>query len=65
MTQKELSYFEDAVGHEKSIINNEKKDTSNNKLSDEELINFMNNELEIHNNLKNNLMNKLEEKANG
>ena len=63
MTQKELSYFEDAVGHEKSII--KILEESTNKLSDEELINFMNNELEIHNNLKNNLMNKLEEKANG
>ena len=63
MTQKELSYMEDAVGHEKSII--KILEESINNLSDEELISFMNNELNIHNKLKQELMNKLEEKANG
>ncbi len=63
MTQKELSYMEDAIGHEKSII--KILEESINNLSDEELISFMNNELNIHNKLKQELMNKLEEKANG
>lgn len=63
MTQKELSYLEDAVGHEKSIIKILEESIKN--LSNEELINFMTDELDIHNNLKESLMNKLEEKANG
>ncbi len=63
MTQKELSYFEDAIGHEANII----KIVSDmiNKLTDDNLISFMNNELEKHNNLKSDLMNILGEKANG
>ena len=36
-----------------------------NKLTDDNLISFMNNELEKHNNLKSDLMNILGEKANG
>lgn len=62
MTQKELAYLEDAIGHEKiiiSIIN----DMQNN-LQDETLITFIENELDKHEKLKENLINKLEEKAN-
>ena len=59
MTQKELNYMEDAVGHEKSIIKILEESIKN--LEAEELINFMNDELDIHNNIKDNLMNKLEE----
>ena len=62
MTQKELSYVEDAIGHEGNIIKiiNE---TLNN-LQDENLISFMKNELNIHTTMKEKLMTKLEEEAN-
>lgn len=63
MTQKELSYFEDAIGHETNIIKIV-SDTIT-KLTDESLISFMNNELDKHNNLKEKLITMLEEKANG
>ena len=58
MTQKELLYVEDAISHEKIIselINN-----MINNLKDEDLINYMNNELETHNKINKNLMNLLE-----
>ena len=59
MTQKELLYLEDAVGHEQNIISiiNE----SINQLEDEELISFMKKEIDNHTNIKENLMNLLEE----
>ena len=62
MTQKELSYVEDAIGHEGNIIKiiNE---TLNN-LQDENLISFMKEELNIHTKMKEKLMTKLEEEAN-
>lgn len=63
MTQKELSYLEDAVGHEKSIIKIIEESIKN--LDNEELISFMNNELTIHETIKQNLMNILEVKVNG
>ena len=63
MTQKELLYFEDAIGHEGNII--KIIENSINNLDDEELISFMSNEFNNHTNLKNNLMNTLKEKANG
>ena len=63
MTQKELLYVEDAIGHEKSIIkiceNMEKM------LSDERLTTFISKEKEKHQDLKNILMDLLKEKANG
>ena len=62
MTQKELSYLEDAIGHEGNIIKICEETIKN--LSDESLISFMNNELDRHNNLKENLLRVLEEKAN-
>lgn len=63
MTQKELSYLEDAVGHEESII----KICNNmiNTLQDQNLISFINNEVEKHTRLLDNLMELLEEKSNG
>ena len=63
MTQKELSYLEDAINHEESII----KICNNaiNSLEDENLINFMDNEANIHTRLLDNLMELLEEKSNG
>ena len=63
MTQKELLYFEDAIGHEGNII----KLVSNmiNNLENEELKSFMQSELLKHENLKENLINMLGEKSNG
>ena len=63
MTQKELLYLEDAVGHEKSII--KILEESIKEEENDELVDFMNDEIDIHTDLKNNLMNILEEKANG
>ena len=62
MTQKELSYLEDAVGHISNIIKICEESIKN--LTDESLTTFMNNELEVHHNLKTRLLNLLEEKAN-
>jgi len=62
MTQKELLYFEDAVGHECSIISI-LEDTKN-KLEDSSLVDFIDNEITIHKNMKEELMNVLEEKTN-
>ena len=63
MTQKELLYVEDAIEHEKVII-----DVCNDLLThvdDEELISFIQNEISNHETIKNNLMNTLEVKAHG
>ena len=62
MTQKELSYVEDAIGHEKNIIKI-CEDIINN-LDDQDLVSFMENELNNHNTLKENLINMLEVKVN-
>lgn len=62
MTQKELSYFEDAIGHEKNII--KIIEESLKKLESEELINFMTEEYNKHNDILERLMNKLEGEVN-
>ena len=62
MTQKELLYFEDAIGHEKNIIA-VCRDTIN-RLTDENLINFMESEVSKHEETQNKLMKLLEEKTN-
>ena len=62
MTQKELSYFEDAIGHEKNII--KIIEESLKKIENEVLINFMTEEYNKHNNVLERLMNKLEGEAN-
>ncbi len=62
MTQKELLYFEDAVGHEGNIIKIIEAGLQN--LEDENLRAFMNNELTKHNEVKQRLMNLLEAKQN-
>ena len=62
MTQKELSYLEDAIGHIDNIIKICEENVKN--LTDESLITFMNNKVESHRNLKTKLLNVLEEKAN-
>ena len=63
MTQKELLYYEDAIGHEGNII--KIIEDSLNNLEDENLVQFMEEELNIHKEIKEYLMNKLEEKVNG
>ena len=62
MTQKELLYLEDAIGHEKNIITI-CEDTIKN-LENQNLISFLQNELERHKTTKEKLMNMLEVKAN-
>ena len=62
MTQKELLYVEDAVSHEDIMIKVLNESIS--KLEDESLINFMRNEINIHTNMKENIMSLLEDKAN-
>ena len=62
MTQKELSYVEDAIGHEASIISILENEVKN--IKDENLVSFINNEINIHNNNKQNLINLLEGKIN-
>ena len=62
MTQKELAYIEDAIGHEKTII-----DVCNqtlNYLEDEKLKSFIENEINEHTKTKEQLMSKLEAKVN-
>ena len=63
MTQKELLYFEDAIGHEDNII----KIINNtiDSLNDDELITFMQEEVGKHQNLKQELMDVLKEVSNG
>ncbi len=62
MTQKELCYVEDAIGHESTLIS-VLEDTKE-KLQDEELVSFIEEELQNHTSMKEGLMNLLEEKVN-
>ncbi len=62
MTQKELLYFEDAIGHEGNIIKICEETIKS--LNDESLISFMENELSVHVSLRDELMTMLEEKVN-
>ena len=59
MTQKELSYVDDAVNHEKAIIKIINNGIEN--LDDSNLISFMNSELKKHKKIKERLLNLLEE----
>lgn len=63
MTQKELLYLEDAIGHEQIIIDvcNE----SMNMLEDEDLISFMEKEVKKHEKMKKDLLDMMEVKCNG
>lgn len=63
MTQKELAYVEDAIGHEDSIIKICTDLVS--RIDDENLCAFMNGEIEKHNNMKQKLLSLLEAKQNG
>ena len=62
MTQKELLYYEDAIGHEKNIIKICEESIKN--IEDENLVNFMQEEITMHNNILGSLMNKLEGELN-
>ena len=62
MTQKELLYLEDAVGHEKNIVS--VLTETINLLEDEDLIEFIREELEIHQDMEKNIEKLLEENAN-
>ena len=62
MTQKELSYVEDAIAHESTIIS-VLEETSKN-LEDEELVSFIEENIENHTSMKEELMSLLEEKVN-
>ena len=61
MTQKELLYLEDAIGHEQSII--KILDESINMLEDDNLISFMKSEQRKHMNTKDKLVKMLEDKS--
>ena len=61
MTQKELLYIEDAIGHEQSIICI--IDDAINNLNDEILISFMKDEQKKHTSTKNKLIKILEDKS--
>ena len=63
MTQKELAYFEDAIGHVGNIIKILEESMKN--VEDEKILSFMQEELDSKNNLKNILLTLLKEKANG
>ena len=62
MTQKELLYLEDAVGHESNIISICEETIKN--LEDEKLVSFFNEEKHNHMSIKEKLLNMLKEKAN-
>ena len=62
MTQKELLYVEDAVGHETNIIKILQETIKH--IQDEKLISFLENKLETHVSMKQKLISKLEEKSN-
>lgn len=62
MTQKELLYVEDAVGHESNII--KICENTIDTLEDEELVSFMDKELKKHTSMHKKLISLLEEKSN-
>lgn len=62
MTQKELLYIEDAIGHEQNIVTILEESIKN--LQNEELISFLESEKELHIQTKDSLINMLEERTN-
>ena len=62
MTQKELLYVEDAIGHEGVIIN--VLTETLNYLEDPNLISFMEKELKLHEGFQEKLVSKLEVNSN-
>ena len=63
MTQKELLYVEDAIGHESSIISILTDGINN--IENEELKDFLEEKLDEHIAYKVELINLLEDKSNG
>ena len=61
MTQKELAYVEDAIGHEENIIKICKESIK--YLEDESLKEFFQNEVNIHTTMKEKLLYLLEVKS--
>ena len=61
MTQKELLYLEDAIGHEQNIISI--CEESVNFLEDDSLVTFLEKEIKKHQALEKKLMNLMEGKA--
>ena len=64
MTQKELSYYEDAVGHEDNIIKIINESINNLSDNELELISFMENEKNKHTEMRERLVNILESECN-
>lgn len=62
MTQKELSYAEDAIGHEMNIISILEESVKN--LQDEDLVSFIEGEIQNHTTMKEDLMSLLEDAQN-
>ena len=62
MTQKELLYVEDAIGHEQNIICI--LEETINSLEDNELSSFISKQITKHENVKEKLMSLLEDKSN-
>ena len=62
MTQKELLYLEDAIGHEQNIISILNESLAN--LEDEVLVSFMEKETKKHANTLQKLLKILEDKSN-
>ena len=62
MTQKELLYVEDAIGHESTILDG--LNEAVNLLSDENLKEFLEQEINKHEEVKQNLITLLEGEAN-
>ncbi len=61
MTEKELLYIEDAIKHEESLIMI--CDDISNKVTEEELVTFFNNEIKKHEKYHNKLINYMEDKS--
>ena len=62
MTQKELLYYEDAIGHESNIVSILEDNLEN--LEDENLISFLEREIKAHNKTKESLIKVLEKNCN-
>ena len=61
MTQKELLYLEDAIGHEEVIISVCENEIDN--IEDESIKSFVESEIDKHNDIKEELFSLLEEKT--
>ena len=61
MTQKELLYVEDAINHEKTLLSVITETVK--MLEDEDIADFMDTELETHQNMHDKLLKLLEDEA--